>query len=225
MTSLPDSYSDHWVIACTKCDLMNDNADEEQWNRRQAQEAPKAVCKSCDFYEGCEHEFLHTDKPSYPIAPKAESQSAEDDFGPVNLNDEEPDKLKAASRSAGRTAQVWESYQRVRAVHAQWASEGDADWDANILAAYIDYLEPAFAAQRQIGREERQHEVDIAELEADRVKIEWEHDLERYAELAEVLKEARYVIGRVAMKEPVAVQLTMDHIDNALEALDEGRKG
>ena len=89
----------------------------------------------------------------------------------------------------------------------------------------VEAIEADRTDQRQAGREERQHEVDIAELEADRVKIEWEHDLERYAELAEVLKEARYVIGRVAMKEPVAVQLTMDHIDNALEALDEGRKG
>jgi hypothetical protein len=46
---------------------------------RQAQEAPKAACKLCDFYEGCEHEFLHTDKPDYPLAPKAASQSAEND--------------------------------------------------------------------------------------------------------------------------------------------------
>ena len=33
-TSLIDSYSDHEVIACTKCSLMNDDANAEEWNSR-----------------------------------------------------------------------------------------------------------------------------------------------------------------------------------------------
>jgi hypothetical protein len=28
--------------------------------------SPKDICKRCDFYEGCEHEFLHT-KPITPL--------------------------------------------------------------------------------------------------------------------------------------------------------------
>lgn len=33
-TSLPDSYSDHDIIACTSCGLMNDRNNAEEWNIR-----------------------------------------------------------------------------------------------------------------------------------------------------------------------------------------------
>jgi transcription elongation factor Elf1 len=33
-TCLIDSYSDHDIIACTKCSMMNDNANAEEWNKR-----------------------------------------------------------------------------------------------------------------------------------------------------------------------------------------------
>jgi hypothetical protein len=33
-TSLPDSYSDHDVIACTECRLQMDDADMDAWNKR-----------------------------------------------------------------------------------------------------------------------------------------------------------------------------------------------
>jgi hypothetical protein len=67
--SLAEKHSREWLAA-----VSNDYDHEaprwaydlasEQKTERDALLASRgqAVCKSCDFYEGCEHEFLHTDK-------------------------------------------------------------------------------------------------------------------------------------------------------------------
>jgi regulator of protease activity HflC (stomatin/prohibitin superfamily) len=93
----------------------------------------------------------------------------------------------------------------------------------------IEDIIKARDAQLQIGREERQHEVDLAELEADRVKIEWEHDLERYAALEEAAREARAWIDGILCQCDTTVDHVCDRcvlirsIDKALSALDEAK--